>query len=658
MLHGVAFQLRLTYTRRDKDQKFRAAVVCFGHLGARPLWNRFTAQGNMKPGVSTPNIGPTSTFNTDQEIGASALPSNTPLWVLSVCAFYIICALGYFVVPLTTAFGRVLVGTAVFPHDAVLNAGILEWGHRSLWSGRLFEWTAGYPLHNMLAGTENLIGWQLFYTPLRAIGVGVVAAYNILLIGSFVASALGTALLARRLGADRWGACAAGIIFAFAPFHLSHAMHLQTMAVCWSPFAVFFLDRLLERPRLGDWIGLVGSFTLSVLSAIYVGIFLAAVLFLYAVLGWAVGRARFHWRMAGPLACAGATALLITLPVLRHYVKFNSEHGFSHSVEVLTRFSLEVSALVKAPPWVATWEGTWVTRGATGAAAFPGLVAVALVLCFFTLRNRTTDGSKRKIGLLLGSLALVALVFALGPVLKLRGDHPSRIADWVPLPGRLFTVFSAIRWPVRAFMYSQLFGAVLAGLGLSTVLSRFNQRRRVVAVALLALLVLEYRPARWYSTRAMVLAAPLELSSAYRFLANESDSGGIVELPIGDSTGYRTPMRTRYTYGSAGHLRRVVAFHGSVHPPLLESLEASAQQLPNVTARRVLTTYGVTRLVVHRDLMSRAAADRLIDALRAGGYAVLHDADDAAVIGLRVDPAPSVRPDTASAKHASVPPQP
>jgi hypothetical protein len=149
------------------------------------------------------------------------------------------------------------------------------------------------------------------------------------------------------------------------------------------------------------------------------------------------------------------------------------------------------------------------------------------------------------------------------------------------------------------------------------------------------MLVLEYRPADWYSTLDGTLAPPMEVSSAYPFLAKDRDTGGVVELPIADSTKYLTPKRTLYAYGSAGHLRRVVAFHGSVHPPVLDSLEASAQRLPDASARRFLTAHGVTRLVVHRDLMSRTGADRLVDILRVQGYLVLHDAADAAVIDLR-----------------------
>ena len=62
-----------------------------------------------------------------------------------------------------------------------------------------------------------------------------------------------------------------------------------------------------------------------------------------------------------------------------------------------------------------------------------------------------------------------------------------------------------------------------------------------------------------YTADSVVVPDPLALSDAYRLLATENDRGGIVELPVTDSEGYRMPMFVLSVYGSAGHLRRVAA---------------------------------------------------------------------------------------------------
>ena len=129
-------------------------------------------------------------------------------------------------------------------------------------------------------------------------------------------------------------------------------------------------------------------------------------------------------------------------------------------------------------------------------------------------------------------------------------------------------------------------------------------------------------------------AGALSLSSAYGFLAEESGSGAVVELPLAGTAGYRTPLRARYAYASAGHLRRVVAIHGNFRPPAVDRLEQAAAALPNRRARRRLTRAGVTRLVVHRELMRPGLAARLIADLDAAGYRTLHEGEDALVYAL------------------------
>src|SRR5690349_3308821 len=129
-------------------------------------------------------------------------------WGLLVITTYVFTVLAYFAAPLGPRWPSTLLGTAPFAPDAVLNAGILEWGYRTLWSPfpHIFDWTAGFPLSNSLANTENLIGWQLFYSPLRWVGVSTVAAYNIVLLTSIVLAGLSAACLASHFGANRYGA--------------------------------------------------------------------------------------------------------------------------------------------------------------------------------------------------------------------------------------------------------------------------------------------------------------------------------------------------------------------------------------------------------------------------------------------------------------------
>jgi hypothetical protein len=551
-------------------------------------------------------------------------------WAAAIVV-YAATAIADFVLPLGRHFGERLLGTAVFAQDAILNAGILEWGYRSLWSSsrHVFEWTGGFPLHDSLAATENLIGWQLFYTPLRQLGAGPVAAYNILIVISFVLSGLGAALFARRFGIDRWGAIVAGFIFAFVPFHLNHAIHIQTMAVCYCPFALYFLDRFLSEAAIRDALGLAVACLMTALSGVYFGLFLLLVLPLYAVLCWVSGRHRFRFRTLEGLLGVGLACAFVLLPVVLAYMRFGSENGHHHTEEGTTSLSLEVLAPFKVPRWLAFWSPL---RREDWTPAFPGAVASLLALWFLLKRN--PDRQTRQAKILLVLLGFVIYVLSLGPVLKLHAYVSAGLPGWIPLPGKIFLLVPSIRWPMRILLFSFLFGGVLAGLGFSKLTQRFTPALRLAVASLtIILLFLEYRPQSWYAADSCRLPSPLSLSDAYPFLAAEADRGGVIELPDrgpDGSGGYRV----RYAYGSAGHLRRIVAFHGKDGPPILDNLLAAAERLPSEPSRRFLAASGVTRLVVHRGpnfIDSRAfRRDELVRA----GYAVVAEMKDATIFAL------------------------
>ncbi len=532
-----------------------------------------------------------------------------------------------------------MLGTSIFPYDTFLVAGILEWGRHALLTAHtsIFDWTAGFPLENSLAVTENFLGWQILYLPLRLLGAGIPAAYNILILVSLVISGIGAAIVARRFGASRAGGALAGLVFAYGPFHLSHILHLQTLGVCWIPFAIFFLDQYLESRSPRDAIGLAASLVISVLCSIYLAVFLALVLPLYAILCWIFGRYRFNARALGGLLATGIFAAALLTPILSHYLRFSSDFGYAHDTRTLANFSMELAAPLRMPDWMAVWAWTPLVRRTTWTTAlsytpaFPGLVAIALAIyAIITLRRNRENRATMWI---LVSLAVICFLLALGPILRPINLNPLPHAGWLPMPGKIWLVIPGIRWPMRIFFFAWLAGAILCGLGLTAIERRAGTRSRIIAIVLIALVVIEYWPASWFAGRSVVAPAPMSLSDAYPYLASEVDRGGVVELPTADHSGWRTPFSTRYIYASAGHLRRVVALHGSVTPPVTDSLLRAANALPDSSSMKILLDHGVSRVVVHRSLMQKDSADILIRGIQRAGYPILFAGSDGVVFG-------------------------
>ena len=93
-------------------------------------------------------------------------------------------------------------------------------------------------------------------------------------------------------------------------------------------------------------------------------------------------------------------------------------------------------------------------------------------------------------------------------------------------------------------------------------------------------------------------------------------------------------MLVRSTYGSAGHLRRVVAIHGQGLPPLTRAILEEAERLPDPAAVDHLRRYGCSRVVVHRTWIGGVKMNALIARMRQAGLPVLWRSNEAVVFAL------------------------
>jgi hypothetical protein len=184
-------------------------------------------------------------------------------------------------------------------------------------------------------------------------------------------------------------------------------------------------------------------------------------------------------------------------------------------------------------------------------------------------------------------------------------------------------------------MYSLLCLAVLASLGASSLLQMRNAVWRVpVSMLIIIMLFFELRPSAWFAGKSLSIGNPGQISDAYSFLRTEKDRGGVVELPSKMDSGLATPFATKYAYGAASHLRGAIAFHGSMYPPVLESLRVVSHSLPAPDAIRMMQRHGVSRLVVHKDLMSVDSARSITAQLTAQGFPVIFATGSSTVFSL------------------------
>lgn len=558
----------------------------------------------------------------------TANPASPASFALGV-AIYVAAAATYFVLPIWRSFHQSLLGTALFAPDNILNAGILEWGYRTIRSGSLhvFDWPSGYPVRDTLAGTENLLGWQAFFFPARELGVGVVGAYNICVIVSFAVSAIGANLWARRCGLDRDGALVAGLVFAFVPVHVALLVQLQALAICWLPLGLVLFDRLMIERRWRDSVGLAATVSMASLSSLYFGVFLVLLLALWSALAVVTGRFTGFRHALGRLGVAVVLTALVLLPIALKYLQIRSTFGFNDSIGYAVDHSLGVADFFQVQRWLLLWHPTPLAARPGYSGVFPGFAFVALLLASWWWRPPS------RVRAMLLAAAVVCALLSLGPRLKLF-NYPTSIFGGIPMPGIVLGWIPGIRMPLRMLPCAFVFLSVLAGGGASAILARASRFRPAILAGMVLIALLDAFPAPSFIRNSVRLPPPLGISDAYVYLSRTPATQAVVELPARDSTGMTFPVQSRYVYGSVGHLQRVVSYNLSVTLPAADSLQLAAERLPDERARTFMVERGVGRLVVHRSLARAQYADRLTASLDSAGYRAAFRGTEAAVYWL------------------------
>ena len=183
---------------------------------------------------------------------------------------------------------------------------LLGWGWHGLTTNPLEVFNAPifHPEVRTLTYMDHMLGEAVLAGPIIEV-FGLGAAYNSLIIFSFVASGYFVYRLARLYGISPSGSCVAGFLFAFCPYRFSHLGCLNQIQTQFIPLGLFFAVRFLRTGRTRYGVG--AALTLAVQS--YFGWYSTFHLLvaLVVLLGWEVVREpgrwrRLPWRKAAPLA--------------------------------------------------------------------------------------------------------------------------------------------------------------------------------------------------------------------------------------------------------------------------------------------------------------------------------------------------------------------
>ncbi|MGH7334654.1 MAG: hypothetical protein ACREKS_18295, partial [Candidatus Rokuibacteriota bacterium] len=116
----------------------------------------------------------------------------------------------------------------------------------------------------------------LIALPLMTVA-GLVASYNLLVVGALALAGYGAFLLVRRICRRAGPAFVGGLVFAFSPYHMAHSLEhvfLLTSTV-WVPLYVLFLIRTLDDGGAGNTVVAALWMTLTTVTNLYYAMSLA-----------------------------------------------------------------------------------------------------------------------------------------------------------------------------------------------------------------------------------------------------------------------------------------------------------------------------------------------------------------------------------------------
>lgn len=350
----------------------------------------------------------------------------------------------------------------------------------------------GLSLHT-LAAAQGVV-----FAPLSE-AVGDTAAANLILVLTFLASALATYALARRLGAGVAGSFLAGLVYAFCPYRLARLSgHYDLLGTEWIPLYILLLVILVERSRASAGVTILAGLVAAACG--YTALSYLAFLALVTLIVLAFHRERFK-ELAPRVLVLASVVVLLMAPLLLQMHRDLSAWSYP-TYPGADRYVADVAAFIVPPPQSALVPGRAFGSNLTEATVFPGYVL--LVLAALGWRHR-----------LWAVTAGVFFVLSLGSSLHIGGADTG-----IPLPFWLVShtpLFDNLRAPSRFTIVMVLSLAMMMALS-------WKPRRRFATAVVAVLIVIEY------------LAVPIplfqdDIHEVYARIAANDRVVTVVEIP-------------------------------------------------------------------------------------------------------------------------------
>lgn len=449
----------------------------------------------------------------------------------------------------------------------------------------LFSPNVFYPHELTLTYSDSMLLPAVTTMPLLMLGVHPVVAYNVMMVLTFIASAIAMYVLAERLTGSAAAAFVSALLFGFHPYRFEHYSHYELQMTYCMPLALLALHKLVETPKV-RYAVLAGVFAAGQLySSMYYAVFFsvfAAIVF--AATCW-LKKVRLR-ALVVPALVGAVVALALAWPLAHVY---RAAHLGDRDKETVEFYSATVADYVTAHPRSAMW-GERIRGHQPERSLFPG--AVVLVLAAIALIP--------PIGATRAAYALALLVlFEIS-----RGFN----SPFYPYLYEWFEFIRGLRVPARASIILGIALTLLAGFGVRRLLAgRSAVATRVALAAIVAAIVIDVRP--------ILRLEPVWEEPPPIYGAVAGTDAVLAEFPFG---GYHAKYtwHVPFMYFSVWHWQNMVNGYSGHAPDGMAEFEKEMDQFPEGRTVGLLRERGTTHVTVNCELYRHGCGD-LIERLDA-----------------------------------------
>lgn len=379
----------------------------------------------------------------------------------------------------------------------------------------LYYQSFAYPQVFAVAALSHLVGNDLS---------SLILLQNITLLMSFPLAGVGAFYLVRHFTPNFMAALLGGIVFAFNPSHIEHAMHHAHVASSeFIPFFVLSYLLALERHSVRWLAASIIFFVLNALSCWYYLFYSAYFMIFHFTYTWVRDR-KFPrgWPLIAPIACGAGTFILLSpilIPMAIYILRSAVENPGGYNT-----FVADAAAYVAFPPthlFSALTDGVYklLTGYPWEDTVYLGLINIGLLAWFYTHAQKSQTRTY-----ILWGMGVFAVI-ACGNTLHIFGHW------FLPLPGGILSQIpfvDFVRAPARIIVFVYLFLSIAIGLAVTEI---WQQTRPAMARLLVAgiafLMVLDFYPAH-------IEMAPVSCSPGLALLRDDPDHDfGVLDLPSG-----------------------------------------------------------------------------------------------------------------------------